>query len=455
MFPQNLDNWDNRPIYMDSAYLTDHATRVVYWRFVGKDWQYYLVDVSSDDSLTFFGENGHAVMVNRDGVFFYSKGCSLKISVLVPNMFGRIAGILGIQCSTKRDIYRTPPRTGSTLVRRTENTDFYVLAHIKDQCGLHARKEMEVDILCGETPCTVYPLLNGHWAAACKYPGDESDLMRCEASVNSTIEYLSSEIFAGSCVTLKQIFKALGPALANIVTRDNFLAQLGLRSNDSLRFEAPEVVGKWMKLWDFALSLFTTNNQGKSVIEEYVANYGHANFTKRYGLNRLKEDICREPHNKDFPLDLEIWAGYSNTIIKKLSSTPDSIIEYTGTAIDPDQRACCSPASKCNIFGNDPNERWYDRSAWINGNDCTCGTATDGEGIAFASRLCEDFKRTNCTSEAGCRDGEVCLESNCCGYNVCVSMTECSVPWLVGKKDAGDIEEWEVPGRRSAGRQWM
>ncbi|KAH7361816.1 hypothetical protein B0T11DRAFT_351679 [Plectosphaerella cucumerina] len=449
--------------YVDSVILNKEGTDIKYMKVVDTSTTSFIIDLTSPDQFALTNSDGLTISIDGKGVHFANQDCSVTSSVLVDGLFDQMNRLSNSTCSGRAmPLNQTVPAVGGepgtvTPRRMFSMQNFFVILHMKDQCDEGLRENVMLDVKVGSSRCATYPGFPGTFVASCGLPTESSGQMRCEASVQLAIDYLTRGAPRGLCPDLATAWTLLLNELEKVVTKRALFQPfqdptLGLRPWDTVTLS--QTLDSFMAFWRRATDHFGRNTLGGTAMGDLVA--GDA-------ARDMKRQACQQLHNVVQAQNLTVSSSMASgediypplppQVLDTFTSTPKTTQEYRLVVTDPEQVACCQKPGTCI---RDERGVYYGRENRVPGSDCICGTTLGGgdgapAGVAFRSRLCREYPACNATNP--CADGGVCLLDSCCGFNICVNGTEChSPPGPVGVRGSRSIHIWSGGDGQSNGR---
>lgn len=440
--------------YIDSILLDKEGTDVKYVRVVDSVQNSFILDLTSADRFALTSADGRTITIDSKGVHFANSDCTVKSSVLVDGLFQQMNKLANSTCGGGgRPLNQTVPSAGGGVTAVMERRlfsmqNFFVILHMRDQCGEVLREGFMLDVRVGSSRCATYPGFPGTFVASCGLPTESSAQMRCEASVQLAIDYLTRGSPRGLCPNLAAMWTLLLNELENVVTKRALFQPfmdpaLGVRPWDMVTLS--QTLDSFLAFWRRATTHFASNTVGSTAMQDLVSGADIARDMKRRP--------CRQLHNVSSAQNLtvtsrmrtgdDIYPPSPPQVLDAFRTTPNMSQEYSLVVTDPEQKACCQKPGTCI---RDERGVYYGRENRVPGSDCICGTTLGGDdqapsGVAFRSKLCREYPACNTTNP--CAEGGVCLFDSCCGFNICVNGTEChSAPATDGERGRRSIHLW-------------
>ncbi|KAH7344230.1 hypothetical protein BKA66DRAFT_614888 [Pyrenochaeta sp. MPI-SDFR-AT-0127] len=377
---------------LQSFLFSQDGNKVQYLSVKGDDGKIYIIDYSQRGKLGIADTEGNTMYIDETGVHFSNADCSMGVDVNIDEFLS--------QAEYQSPLLNTEQQPSARLLKRFVNKDFVAIAELKNQCQNPVTK-LTPSLSVGPTSCELSDSKDGRFTFKCQFPGEKSDEMQCEDSVNA---YMLGGVVAGatgSKIKFKDLAKLLFQAAEKIMGR---AALYGAIVGAGVL--APAAVTS------FVLAASTFISTGITVITIVDVLLSVVNAATKNGV---AEYICMLKHKDKFPLPLTLIAGASSAILGRINSLPSP--SFSGSAIinDPTDTSCetCTNGGTCATYKNCAQ----------GGSSCYCGRSVENVNFCFWNELCLVLK--SCTSSSECGANRLCLSGNCCGTSVCVDSTRC------------------------------
>jgi hypothetical protein len=368
-----------------------------------------LVDESSDDWL----------VIDGNGVRFSTAACDYDFDLTILGLLEQLARLTGASCSGQNRHRRSTTHRRLTL-RAERGSTFPVRALLKDQCGGLLRSSFPVDVVLAGQACARSDARAGVFSYTCSWPGDTLDRVACTSGVGDALDFIDGGGLDESCVDLGAMVRVLAEGLVpDVLTKPALLAAID--DDEPGRQDAEKAAESFISLFTAATTFLSVDAApgARSRLQQYI-DYATP--------SRLARAICTSSSSSPtaaLALPLSLVMGDHSKDLTTLAAFPDRI-DVSHVVQDGAQRACCPNSGACTIgTGKSTRDKWYDANFHVPESGCICGKTSEGQGVAFGSKLCSDYK-ADCASSNDCPNNGVYVVGSCCGVSICVDPYECS-----------------------------
>ncbi|PHH90230.1 hypothetical protein CDD83_4198 [Cordyceps sp. RAO-2017] len=392
----------------------------------------HYIDVSRRDRVSIVDSLGNAMLLDGRGIHFSTNSCRWDVSIAVDGLYQQLADLSGHVCSKGRLAERQEQQQQQQGPAPPGEAHFRQTVYLRDQCGTAVGRAVRKYPLLrvGATECLEAEVdeAGGRWVFDCPFPGSDSAAARCRRAARAGIfKFLFVAPFGGACPDLSTVITTLESDSKDFLNADSLRAGLYAQGLDAgQRAEADLAVMYYEQLWELLKQAFSRSRTSPpgvaSAVQEYIDTYR--------SLRDFDDDLCRDLHAPDPPLNLSLRAGASDlpAVAALAAAPPAPPPPLNLTVQDPAQVACC-PRGSVSSFGRGSGACAYPDSAIIGDSGCVCGRTASNASVAFEYTECNNFV-ARCSVDADCdvdaHPGFVCLIGSCCGGGVCVDPYECS-----------------------------